>query len=252
MDALLLLSALCVVQATPIERPTDATVHSVNFVVTAPSRELAEAVLQRAEQLRESLATNWLGEPLPPSVGQSIIRVKLSDVEDRGLAWVADTPARLSHIVWLTTSRERALGGTLAHELTHVVLATRYPGQLPSWANEGAAAPADDQDRQDARHSLLQWYVTTGNWPALSNILLAESIPATDTSKYAVAASLTQFLLDRQNDRPKMLEFARAGRTSGWDAALRKFYGIRSVDELETAWRAWVTQRINAGQVAGS
>jgi hypothetical protein len=211
-------------------------------VVTAPTKQLAADVLDRAEALRDQIALDWLGAKLPPSVGPALIHVRLSETEDKGLAWVADHPSRLSHIVWLTTTREQALRSALAHEMTHVVLATRYPGQLPAWANEGIAGLEDDAERQQIRTQILDWYVRTENWPNVRAVLAADAIARHDQAKYAVAVSLTEFLVDPQL-RPQFVAFAVAGKRDGWEAALQHYYGMSDAAALQLAWQKWLIAR---------
>jgi hypothetical protein len=223
------------------EVPSTASVQNANFVVSAPDLATAQAVLAKAESLRNSLAEQWLGERLPDGIAPTVIRVTLSADEDRGLTWVADRADRLSHIMWLTTSAERATGTTLAHEMSHVVLASRYPGQLAAWIDEGIASRQDDPRRATARREIIAWYAKTGNWPSLVEILSAGKIAGSDRGKYAISASLTDYLLTL-GDTTKMLEFSLAGSQQGWDAALKTHYNIPHVRELESRWQRWVTR----------
>jgi hypothetical protein len=223
--------------------PVSSVAQSDNFVVCAPSPELAEDVLAQAESLRARIAEQWLGEKLPAGIGPAIIRVRLSDTEDEGRSWVADSAARLSHLMWLTTTRERALGTTLAHEMTHVVLATQFPGKLPAWASEGAAGLEDDAARVATRQRIISWYARTGNWPDLEKVLAPDRIVPTDRTRYALAVSVTEYLLLRGNRRT-FLEFAVDGKSNGWPMALQRYYQIRDIAELESAWRSWATDMI--------
>ena len=215
-------------------------VHNENFMVLAADEQLAEEVLARADQFRREVALQWLGKPLPANVGPAIINVVLSDTEDRGLTWPIDNPKRKYHKVWLTTSRERATGSTLRHEICHVVLATRFPQRLPEWAEEGAASLSDDEARIKSRRSTIDWYADTGNWPALIDVLERETITADDQASYSVAASVTGYLLSR-GDKATFLVFAAEGKQTGWDEALRTHYGLGSVGELQVAWQTWAS-----------
>ena len=51
-----------------------------SFTPAEPTREaanvFAKAVLERAEQLRKEIAIEWLGEELPPSIGQVLVAAK--------------------------------------------------------------------------------------------------------------------------------------------------------------------------------
>jgi hypothetical protein len=222
--------------------PAPAVARSTNFVVTAPTHDLASEVLDNAESLRDEIAQTWLGSKLPPSVGPALIHVRLSQTEDKGLAWVADHPSRLTHIVWLTTTRESALGSALAHEMTHVVLATRYPGQIPAWVNEGIAGMQDDRERHQIRRQILEWFAQTQNWPDVRSVLEANLIGRNDQAKYAVAVSLAEMLIDADR-KPEFLEFAVAGKRDGWDSALERYYDLPGVTALQSAWQAWLAKR---------
>ncbi|MHB8901470.1 MAG: hypothetical protein ACYC6Y_22190 [Thermoguttaceae bacterium] len=214
--------------------------HDENFTVLAEDDMLAADVLASANRFRQRVAHEWLGAELPPSVGETVIHVTVSDQEDRGLTWAVDSPNRSMHKIWLTTSRDRANGSTLQHEIAHIVLATRYPQRLPAWADEGIAGTYDEEDRISLRRQILRWYGDTGNWPGLESVFQAPTILNTDKKTYAVAVSVTEYLLTRA-DRPTFVEFAAAGQRSGWDRALQDFYRIDSVSSLQQAWQAWAS-----------
>jgi hypothetical protein len=235
--------------------------HSENFTVFAPAeptqetgQALAEDILARAEQYRKEIATYWFGEELPPSVGPTMINVSFTRGEDAALTWAIDSPRRKYHTLYLSTSPDRAAADTLAHEMTHVVLATRfpYPNRLPPWLEEGAASRLDDPSRVNTRRQLLSWFLRTGNWPRLETVLNSETIDGKDQAAYAVAASLTDFLLSVR-DKRALFEFGQRAAKSGWDAALKQHYGIRDVSELQKAWQMWSSRPSQtASQRAGS
>jgi hypothetical protein len=214
---------------------------SQQFIVGAPDQALADAVLQQAEALRMQFADDWLGGQLPPTPGRVVIHVFLSDHEDRGRTWMDDSPELKHNIVWLTTSRARATGSTLAHEISHVMLALQFPQRLPVWADEGIASQADDTQRQAIRRSLLVRAARSGNWPQLGALFQAASIASGDQASYAAAVSVTEYLIARA-DRTTFLAFAAAGKEIGWDQALARHYGLRNVAALQSAWQAWATQ----------
>lgn len=215
--------------------------------VLAPDQATAEAVLAKAEEYRRQVAVEWLGEELPPGAGPVAIHVQLSQTEDTGLTLPIDGPQRKFHRIWLITSRERALGTTLHHEMVHAVLATRFPGRLPPWCDEGVAGMKDDPQRVVLRRRIVEQFAQTNAWPPLQTLLEAKEISATDEAAYSVAASLMEFLLTR-GDRPTFLRFAASGRDMGWDRAVRDHYGFGSVAELQTAWQRWATHRVQVSQ----
>ncbi|MEQ8790497.1 MAG: hypothetical protein RIC55_29645 [Pirellulaceae bacterium] len=220
---------------------------SANFVVLAEDAQLAHDVLTQAERYRREIAESWLGESLPEGVGAAMINVRISADEEQGLTWpTRPDAARRYHRVWVTTaSRQDAVGPVLKHELTHVLLATWMPDQLPPWADEGAASLYDDAERAAMRRKTVAWFARSGNWPRLAHVLTEQTITADELAAYTIAASLTEFLLSRA-DRPTFLRFAAEGRRKGWDHALQSHYKISDVDALQRAWRQWASSSIAA------
>jgi len=240
-----------VVLLAPVSLQAAGIASSDNFVVLTPAaptqaagQKFADAVLARAEALRKNIALEWLGEELPIGAGETIININFSDAVDHGVTWVIDSPKIKSHKMYLTTSRQRALGSTLAHETTHVVLSTKfgYPNFLPDWVEEGIASRYDDPKRRQRRQKWLRDCVRTGRWPDVERVLEAEKIIGFDSSGYIVAESIVEFLLARGN-KPTLFRFAQAGRQNGWRVALKRHYKLRDPEALQQAWQGWVTDR---------
>ena len=218
---------------------------SNNFNISTPTPTLSKKLLDAAEKLRRDVALEWLGEELPPSVGWCDIRLRptrdLSEIGSRTSPPVGD---QLFSLMWLTCAEEnlsKTIDNSLGHEMVHVVLNTRFPGQIPSWADEGAASLRDDPVRVKIVKDVLNWFVKTKNWPPLGGLLEAKSISEWDKNAYAASVSLTEYLLTL-GDRSRFLEFAVAGKKDGWDSALQKYYGIKNVSELEKRWQEWLTE----------
>jgi hypothetical protein len=206
-------------------------------------REFAREVARKAAEYRREIAVEWLGADLPPSVGRTYLSVLLTDAEDIGRTWPKNKITGEYNNVHLSTSPDRALGGSLAHEVAHVVMGTRFQGanRLPAWAEEGIASRYDDPDRIRTRREILQWYADTGNWPSLQDVLDAKQFPPRDRASYAVAESLTEFLLTR-GQRKQFLEFAVSGRHDGWEHALSAHYEIQDTSELQALWERWANE----------
>lgn len=220
------------------------SVSGPNFLVSAPTDELAQAVLNQADHLRREIAREWLGRELPPSVGHTVIDVFVSTTQERALTSPSRDLRRPTFMMWLTTSPEGAVGPLLAHEVTHVVLMSRYPGRVPPWVDEGIACRYDDDESKAIRRDLIAWYRDTGNWPSLADTLRSEKISRWDHGSFAVSESLVEFLLTR-GKKEQLLAFTVDAHERGWDAALRSHYSLDGIPALEKAWQAWVTQARN-------
>ena len=77
-----------------------------------------------------------------------------------------------------------------------------------------------------------------GGWSGLGGLLDASTIGSADQSSYAMATSLTEYLLS-QGDVGKLLQFAADGKGGNWDGAVQQHYGSRGVADLEAKWHAW-------------
>lgn len=216
--------------------------HNDNFIVMAPDQPLADQVLAQADYFRTSVALDWFGAEMPAGEGRAIIHLELSNTRDLGLTWPMDSPNRKFHRVWLVTSADRALGSTLHHEIAHVLLATRYPNRLPWWADEGIASRYDDDHRKETRDRILARFMQSGHWPHVESILGGSTFAPDDEEAYAVAVSITEYLLTRGN-RPTFLAFAEDGQRAGWTNALQEHYGLASLHDLEIQWRTWLHRR---------
>ena len=231
-------------------------VHSSNFTVftpAEPTREaanvFAKAVLERAEHLRQQIAIEWLGEELPPSIGPVLLNVDFSDKPNNGSTWAKDHPDRKFHALFIETSPGQVPESLLAHEMAHCILATRYahPNRLPAWLEEGIASQYDDAQRQQIRQRIMSWFVTTGNWPRLTPVLNAKRVHSDDQEAYALAATVTEMLLEHGN-RQKLLQFGQQVEQVGLDHALNQCYGIAGTAELELLWKARFSRSTAATQ----
>lgn len=211
-----------------------------NFVIGAPSKELAKRGLERADVYRKQIALDWLGHELEPGESFADIHIYLATTgqEDSGRVWLANHETGRPHMMWLTGTREDVLGAGMAHEIAHVVLASRFPSGMPVWANEGIASYYDDQERLSIRGQIMQRIVESSAWPSIDEILTATNIKPSDQTAYALSSSLTEYLVSLRG-REAFVEFVSAAMSSSWDAAITKIYGMNDRHELQTKWQAW-------------
>ncbi len=216
-----------------------------NFSVLTPdqtsrqqAQELAEQVLAQADEFRHSLAVQWLGEPLDPGSGRTVITVAISN-DDRAITWPIDNPKRSLHRIYLRTSVHQALGSALKHEIVHTIMATKFEGGLPAWLEEGIASRYDDPRRIAKRRSVIDHFAQTEQWPQIARVVTRKQIPTSDIAAYSIASSVTDFLLSR-GDKRQLVKFGVAVGNGDSEQSLHEFYGFKTVGELQTAWQQWV------------
>lgn len=233
------MAVAALVLTASLAAPPYALAASENFSVYAPTRDEADAVLLQAEELRAELALAWFGERLPGGAGRTLIHVRITPAADRGRSSVFDhRSGSRSNLLWIDADsvESEEFSSTLAHELMHCLLATRYPDGFPVWAHEGIAGQYDRGLRRLLHAETLHGLARTGRWPSLEDLFDRSSFDPNDRASYAAAVSLTAYLIDARG-REQFLRFVASGHRDGdWSRALRASYE-RDLSALQTQWQ---------------
>lgn len=216
-----------------------ASYRTPNFVVEAPTAEVARSVADHAETCRTAIARQWLGRELAPWSTPCPIRVKLTQGEAGGVTSFGFNRGKVSDQDMVVEGRlDRILASALPHEVTHTIFAAYFGGPMPRWADEGASLLSEDL-RERRRHDQIavDLLARRGDYP-LARLFRMEEYPADLMGFYGQGYSISRFLIE-MGGRPRFLQFVRDGLQSGWDAATRTHYGLADVRELDRAWRSW-------------
>ena len=121
-----------------------------NFIVTAPTPDVARDVAETAEKMRRDLAIEWLGHEIDPWQDKCPITVNVGSHLGAGGAtsFMFENGRPFGWTMSIQGSRERILDSVLPHEVTHTIFATHFGRPLPRWADEGACY--DGRGRQRA------------------------------------------------------------------------------------------------------
>src|SRR5262245_45534551 len=213
-----------------------ATHATQNFVVEAPTAEIARQVGQYAEQYRKEKAILWLGREMQPWGQRCPIQVTLTMGGAGGATSFAFDHGQVWHQqMHVEGSLERVLNSVLPHEVTHTVFAYHFRCPLPRWADEGGAVLSEDDLERDRHDKMVRQILNSGRAISLRRLLVLKEYPSEVMALYAQGYSVTSFLVGKSS-RPEFLNFIADGMRSGWDAALQRHYQIRNVEELEQAW----------------
>jgi hypothetical protein len=231
--------------------PQELRASSSSFVVHSyPGGPSATDVLDRCHRLREELRATWIGV-LPSrewnprclvvlhrtrdsychavgrgaekTAGSSLIRFKGGRIVERRIDLLVQPAASL---------------GSLAHEMTHVILAERFGGrEPPRWADEGLAMLADSPAKQSMHGRNCQEAIETGRALRLVELLELSQFASPDQIApfYGQSLSLVQFLMGR-GSASQFIRFVEMSLVQGYDRALRKVYAIDGVAQLEDLW----------------
>tara|TARA_R110002072_G_C7978996_1_gene536072 strand:- start:87606 stop:88961 length:1356 start_codon:yes stop_codon:yes gene_type:complete len=217
---------------------------SPNFVVHAPTTEIARQVAEAAEESRRKLALQWYGheinnwgEPCEISVvvGKNLgaggaTRFKFDRGEVYG--WKMEVQGSL----------ERILDSVIPHEVNHTILACYFRRKVPRWADEGAATVVEHISEKSRSFDLAEKLVNQGRRIPLRVLLSMTQYPRDNDqvlAMYAQGYSLVEFLL-QDKGRKHFLNFLNDAHHRGWDRAIATFYGSSGVEQLEQKWSSWV------------
>jgi hypothetical protein len=109
---------------------------------------------------------------------------------------------------------------------------------VPRWADEGVAVLSEPQEKVERHLRNLLQYRQDNTLLGLREIMQMNDYPNPRfiSAFYAQSVSLVEFLA-REKGPQTFSTFVKEGLAGGYEAALRKHYGIQSFDDLEQRWR---------------
>lgn len=224
----------------------EASFRTSNFVVTAPSRDIAEKVAKCAEFWREDLALQWLGETLPNWYHPCPISVKVGQIGAGGsTTFTFDKGEVYGWNMKVQGTLERILDSVIPHEVNHTIFASYFRRPIPRWADEGAATLFEHGSEQARQVATLDRVVKTSRRIPLQELLTIKEYPQDMQdvlTLYAEGYSLARFLVEGAGERGlrTYLSFLEDAFKQDWEPAIRKHYGFESIAQLERAWTDWV------------
>jgi hypothetical protein len=217
---------------------------TANFVIEAPTQELARKIGDAAEQYRHDLALEWIGRPLPRWANPCPITAEVAAHLGAGGAtsFVFDRGEVFGWQMSIQGSEQRILDSVLPHEVTHTIFASHFRQPLPRWADEGACTTVEHPSERARQHRMLIEFLTTGRGIAFPQMFAMREYPPDVLPLYAQGYSLARYLIER-GGRRKYVDFVGQGLASGnWSAALQRFYGIAGPGDMQTVWLDWVRE----------
>lgn len=215
---------------------------TANFIVQAPTQQLAQEIGDAAEQYRESLAIEWVGKPMPNWSKPCPIKAQVSQQLGAGGAttFVFDRGEVFGWEMEIQGSRERVLDSVLPHEITHTVFASHFRKPLPRWADEGACTTVEHRSEIAKQESLLIDFLHNRKGIPFSAMFAMKEYPQDILPLYAQGHSLTQYLIESRG-KQKFMEFLTDGMSDdNWRRAVQQHYGHENLYALQNDWLGWV------------
>ena len=234
------LIAIIAIVAAGVSPCEAANYRTQNFIIQAPSAQLAQTVGVAAEKYRKELATYWLGEALPPWQQPCPIRVVAGRLAAQGVTTYNLQPVRDFQMEVVGTP-ERILDSVLPHEITHTILATHFGRPLPRWADEGICTTVEHASERSKHEAKLREFLRTRRGIAMNRLFLLTEYPNDVLPMYAQGYSVCRFLIDQKGPRT-FIDFLQDYMDQrSWTANVRKHYGYESLTELQEHWLSWVS-----------
>jgi hypothetical protein len=223
-----------------------ATVSTQNFVVHAPTDEVARQVAETAEMCRRELAIVWLGKELPAWYRPCPIKVKVGQIGAGGATTFTFEGGEV--FGWnmnVQGTLERILDSVIPHEVSHTIFASHFRRPLPRWADEGAATLVEHESERLRQTKLLNQVIRTSRRIPLQQLLEITEYPE-DMQQvltlYAEGYSLADFLVQQKGEqgRATYLAFLADAHENNWSHAFREHYGYENIQDVERNWSTWI------------
>ena len=231
-----------------------ASYRTTNFVISAPTPELAREIGDSAEAFRRDLAIQWLGEEIPQWNQPCPITAQVAPNLGAGGAtsFVFDNGQVFGWKMVIQGSHERILDSVLPHEVTHTIFATHFRQPLPRWADEGACTTVEHVSEKERHKQMLISFLKNDRGISFSRMFRMTEYPSDVLPLYAQGFSLARFLIEQRGHRTYVdfIEEGLAGdglrepqiRLEHWTRALENNYSIGNLHQLQNSWLAWVKQ----------
>lgn len=217
-----------------------ASFRTQNFIIQAPSPQLARSVGEAAERYRHDLAVYWLGQPLRPWPAPCPVRVVAGPhLAAQGVTTYNPAPVR-DFQMEVIGSPERILDSVLPHEVTHTVLATHFGRPLPRWADEGICTTVEHDSERSKHEAKLREFLRSRRGIPMNQLFLMTEYPNDVLPLYAQGYSVCQFLIAQKGPRGFIDFLHDYIQHPSWTANVRKHYQYESLAELQQYWVDWV------------
>ena len=228
---------------------------TTNFVVVAPSPNMASKAAGLAEKYRKELSMEWLGYEIENWSDKCPIHVRIGPHAggETSFAFIAGQ-ARSEPIGWrmqIFGPPDRVLDAVLPHEITHTIFATHFGRPLPRWADEGACTTVEHASEREKNHHMLLDFLTSkpSRGIPFNRMFTMKQYPHDILPLYAQGYSVAKYLI-AQKGRRSFIKFLEAGienesssydiRT--WNRVTREFYGFKDLSDLQISWQQWVRE----------
>ena len=234
------LTAALFILSVPAARAASHRTPEGNFVVEAPTPEMAQEFGRWAEHYRKQKAVEWLGREMPPWPRPCPLRVKPRPGGPGGATTFNYDYQGGYDVMSMTIdggTREQLLHSVLPHEVTHTVFAHHFRYPVPRWADEGGSVLSENDEERAKHDQMCRNILNAGQAVPLRRLFQTKEYQELSNvmNLYAQGYSVTNYLVSLAG-RQSFLNFVATGMRNGWDQAAQTYYRFPTVESLEEAW----------------
>ena len=223
------------------------------------SREQVERAAAIAEKTRVDMFRKWFGtdgvewtpkcELILHPTGSDYSRLTGVPANSPGHSRIESDPSGqriIGRRMDLRCDNPGMLDAVLPHETTHVVLAGMLGnGNVPRWADEGIAVLTEPSHKIEQHRRNLVKAHQEGLLFGVMELMQLQDYPQPRriAAFYAQSVCLVEFMAELRGPQV-VTAFVRDGLREGYDAALRKHYGM-NMNELQQRWQQRLTAQGN-------
>jgi len=215
-------------------------------------KTLVEKVGEVAEITRANLQHKWFKDEPTEWDGKCSIYLHADRAKYADKTKMKNTLGHMRTIEWggsllrsihLPCKEPSQVIDVLPHEVSHSVMAVRFQGRTPRWADEGMAMMAETPASTQECVGKLARYRRNDSLFALEVLLNTEEAEQFNTMEfYAQSTSLVQFLTSLKGSQG-FTDFLRTYIMKGAETALKQHYDIQGYADLETKWLAFAFEK---------
>jgi hypothetical protein len=216
-----------------------------NFVVEAPTPQIAERLGQWAEYYRREKALQWLGREMPRWNEPCPLRIQVTAGGAGGATSFSFLQGQILQTMHIEGPLDRLVASVLPHEVTHTVFAYYFGCPVPRWADEGGAVLSEDELEKSRHDMLVRQIINSGHAIRLRRLFNLRDYPPEVGALYAEGYSVSDFLVGA-GGRQLFLRFVAQGMQGGrWDSAAQTCYRFPNIEQLEQAWYEYLRRPRN-------
>jgi hypothetical protein len=223
---------------------------TANFrIMHDQKKTMVENVGKVAEETRLALQKKWFGDVSVEWDGKCSIylhvnrekyETKTKQKNTLGhMRTITQVDGVYSRTIHIPAKEAKLLEDVLPHEVSHSVMAVRFQGKMPRWADEGMAMLAESPAAIDECLGRLAKYKKQDALFALEVMLQTDEPEHIMTLEfYSQSTSVVQFLTKRKGPAT-FTAFLRTCLRKGYEPALKEHYAIEGFRDLERQWQAF-------------